>query len=44
MSKTVKQRDPNIRKTFTDELDLSTRVKKSKTQYQRKPKYPPKDF
>lgn len=33
-------RDENIRKAFTDELNLNTKVVKSKKDYKRKPKYP----
>ncbi len=33
-------RDANIRKAFTDELNLNTKVVKSKKDYKRKPKYP----
>lgn len=43
MSKTrtkPKNRDENIRKAFTDELNLNTKVVKSKKDYKRKPKYP----
>ncbi len=39
MSKTVKQRDYNIEKSFKKELNLSTKSCKPKTQYQRKDKY-----
>ena len=35
-----KNRDENIRKAFTDELNLNTKVVKSKKDYKRKPKYP----
>lgn len=41
MGKTLSknQRDPNIRKAFSDELDLTTKTVKSKKVYTRKSKY-----
>ena len=42
MGKTIKKKkdkDPNIQKAFTDELDLTTRTIKSKKAYTRKQKY-----
>ena len=41
MAKTYKpqQRNPYIKKTFTDELDLKTKTVTSKAQYKRRPKH-----
>lgn len=44
MSKTIKKRDPNIRKASEREIDLSTRVVNPKKQYTRKEKYKNKDY
>lgn len=44
MSKTIKKRDPHIKKSYDKEIDLSTRSVKSKKQYSRKDKYPFKDY
>ena len=41
MAKTYKphQRNPYIKKAFTDELDLKTKTVPSKAQYKRRPKH-----
>lgn len=44
MSKTYKKRDQNIKKATEKELNLSTRVVKSKTVYTRKEKYKSRDY
>ena len=44
MSKTYKKRDQNIQKATKKELDLSTRIVKSKTVYTRKEKYKSSDY
>lgn len=43
MSKTVK-RDKNIEQSYKKEINLNTKVIKSKKTYSRKPKYKPKDY
>lgn len=43
MSKTVK-RDQNIRKAYEGEINLNTRVVKSKRAYSRKEKHKGKDY
>lgn len=46
MGKTYKpqQRNPYIKKAFTDELDLGTKTVPSKTTYKRKPKHKNKGY
>lgn len=46
MGKTIKksQRNPYIKKAFSDELDLTTKSVPSKTKYKRKPKYKNLEF
>lgn len=45
MSKTYpKKRNSDIRKSYEKEIDLNTKVVKSKKQYSRKPKYPSNDY
>lgn len=43
MSKTVK-RDKNIEQSYKKEINLNTKVIKSKKAYSRKPKYKSKDY
>ena len=46
MGKTYKpqQRNPYVKKTYSDEIDLRTKAVPSKTQYKRKPKYKNGDY
>lgn len=44
MGKTYKDRDNNIRKSYQKEIDLNTKVVKSKKDYKRKPKYKGNDY
>lgn len=44
MSKTIKKRDPHIKKSYEGDIDLSTKSVKSKKQYSRKEKYKSKDY
>ena len=46
MGKTYKpqQRNPYVKKAYSDEIDLRTKAVPSKTQYKRKPKYKNGDY